>query len=41
MPSDDKESAVLIACTWNAVRSPMGAAILRQTEVSFEGHGKG
>ena len=29
MPSDDKESAVLIACTWNAVRSPMGAAILR------------
>ena len=25
----DKESAVLIACTWNAVRSPMGAAILR------------
>ena len=29
MPADDKESAVLIACTWNAVRSPMAAALLR------------
>ena len=29
MPAEDRESAVLIACTWNAVRSPMGAAILR------------
>ena len=29
MPSGPKEAAVLIACTMNAVRSPMAAAILR------------
>jgi protein-tyrosine-phosphatase len=29
MPSENEETAVLIACTMNAVRSPMAAAILR------------
>ena len=30
------EQAVLIACTMNAVRSPMAAAILRHLQVRFD-----